>query len=187
MYYFSFEGSVGDVIDILVTSPEGTDTMLSLSDPTGVVITTDDDSGAGYDPEIYQYLLSTEGTYTIVVSTTDNAGTAELVLSQESAASLNDGSQEVGLTPKLYSRSLTYDATAGETVLLNVSVTSGEPIDMTITAYQGDTTLMSYTTGSIPDGTVLGFEVPDDGQVDVFITGTNLGAVTVELSVDEDQ
>jgi hypothetical protein len=184
MYYFSFEGSVGDVIDIVVTSPEGTDTTLSLSDASGVVVATDDDSGTGYDPEIYQYLLSTEGTYTIVVSTTDNAGTADLVLTQESAASLNEGVQQVDLTPKLSSRSLTYEATAGETVLLNVSVASGEPIDMTITAYQGDFTLMTYSAGTIPDGTVLGFEVPEDGQVDVFITGTNLGAVSVELSVE---
>lgn len=185
LYYFSFDGEVGDIIDVVVTSNDDVDTVLTLTDEFGSVITMDDDGGTGYNPEIYQYSLGATGTYTILVSTTDTTGTAEVTLSQESAATLDEGAQEVRLNPKLYSRALTYDAQAGETVLLRVSVTAGEAVDVTISAYQGDVTLMSYSTSRIPEGTVLGFDVPEDGQVEIFVTGSNPGAVTVELSVDQ--
>lgn len=185
-HYFSFEAEVGDVIDINVTSEDDTDTLLTLTDSTGSVITSDDDSGEGYNPEIYQYSLSTSGTYTLLITTADTTGSAEITLHREKAASLDDGAQEVKITPKLYSRALTYEAQAGQTILMNVSVVSGEPVDLTISAYQGDTTLMSYsTTSEIPEGTVLGFQVPEDGQIQIFVYGSNPGAVSVELSIDQ--
>jgi hypothetical protein len=185
MYYFSFDAEVGDVIDVVVTSDDGVDTVLTLTDAQGAVITGDDDSGTGYNPEIYQFTLGNAGSYTILVSTTDTTGTAEMTLSQEGAPTLDEGGQEVKITPKLYTRALTYEAQAGETVLLSVSVTEGEAVDVTISAYQGDVTLMSYSTSRIPEGTVLGFDVPEDGQVEIFVSGSNPGAVTVELSVDQ--
>jgi len=185
LYYFSFDGEVGDVIDIVVTSDDDVDTVLTLTDALGSIITSDDDGGTGYNPEIYQFSLSVSGTYMIFISTTDTVGTAEIVLSQETAATLDEGAQEVKITAKMYSRALTYEAQAGETVLLNVSVIAGESVDVTISAFQGDVTLMSYSTTRIPEGTVLGFDVPEDGQVEIFVSGSNPGAVTVELSVDE--
>jgi len=184
-YYFSFAGNVGDVIDLTVTGQDQLDTTLTLLDSTGTVLMSDDDSGTGYDPEIYQLSLSATGTYTVVVSTTDTTGTADLLLTQAKAGTLDNGAESVKLTPKLTSRALTYDAQAGETILLHVSVASGDPVDLTITAYQDDVSLMSYSTSHIPDGTVLGFEVPASGQVQIFVSGSNPGAVAVELSVDQ--
>ncbi|NJR12733.1 hypothetical protein HC776_02380, partial [bacterium] len=84
IYYFSFEGRVGDVIDLTAVSEDGTDTYLTLTDEAGEIITSDDDGGTGYDPEIYQFTLFTAGRYTITVSTTDTTGSAELLLRQES-------------------------------------------------------------------------------------------------------
>ena len=185
LYYFSFDGEVGNVIDIVVTSDDDVDTFLALTDALGSIITSDDDSGTGYNPEIYQFSLSVSGTYMILISTTDTVGTAEIVLSQETAATLDEGAQEVKITSKMYSRALTYEAQADETVLLNVSVIAGEAVDVTISVFQGDVTLMSYSTSRIPEGTVLGFDVPEDGQVEIFVSGSNPGAVTVELSVDQ--
>ncbi len=182
-YYFTFAGEVGDVINITATSTDHVDTLLTLLDSTGTVIAIDDDGGVGYDPEIYQFSLSSAGTYTIVLTTTETSGSADLLLMQEKAASLDEGAQAVQITPKLTSRALTYEAQAGETILLHVSVTSGDPVDLTITAYQNDALLMSYTTSNIPDGTVLGFEVPASGQVQIFVSGSNPGAVSVEMSV----
>lgn len=69
---FSFEGSVGDKVTIVVEST--LDTKVMLRDGQGNVIAQDDDSGGSLNPLLVDVLLPGSTTYFIVVeaySTTD--------------------------------------------------------------------------------------------------------------------
>ncbi len=85
--FFTFEGSSGDLITISAVSNGNIDTSLMLNDPYNSQIASDDDSGSGPDPEIYQQLLNSDGTYTIELLTVGgSSGKLTLTVKPDAAA-----------------------------------------------------------------------------------------------------
>jgi hypothetical protein len=64
--FYSFEGSAGDVVDIVMTATNnGFDTYLYLFDSRGTEITYNDDGGDGLNSRILAFELPADDTYTI--------------------------------------------------------------------------------------------------------------------------
>jgi hypothetical protein len=187
--YFSFEANEGDVIQIIVDSSGGIDTTLTLNDPTGLQILTDDDSGSGYDPEIARYIVTTSGEYVAVLSgySQGDSGSVELVVNRETARSLADGPQQVVLNAKQTADVVTYQGSAGEQILMSVEVISGSPEGSTITVSQNGVTLMTYGSQDIPAGTLLGFSIPDSGVVSITAQSDGTTAATLKFTLRPEQ
>ncbi|MBN1284001.1 MAG: PPC domain-containing protein [Anaerolineae bacterium] len=83
---FAFTGAAGDRIDIVVDSGGVVDTQMSLfASVTGGPLTVDEDSGAGFDPEILDMPLYASMGYYLVVGATNpgEAGAFTLALDGE--------------------------------------------------------------------------------------------------------
>lgn len=182
--YFTFTGTSGDLVSVSVDSNGSIDTSLSLNDPYNSQIASDEDSGSGFDPEIYHQALTTTGMYTIALQVTA-PGTGKVTLSLEFTPppSLDDGVQTITFSSSQYSHAVSFTATAGEAVRLNLhaltEAASGSP---SITVTQGDTTIASASASSVSDLSV-GFVTPDDGAVLVQINDYSFDALTYEVSL----
>lgn len=182
--YFTFDASTGDIISIGVEGGR-LDTSLALLDPTGAIVAEDDDGGAGFNPEIVRYVVRETGTYTVILATyvQQDTGTATLVVNSESARQLESTPQTVTITAKQTTDIVVMDGSRDEEVLLNVGVVSGTLGQMSITVYQDDIVLMTYTSQRIPNGTVLGFVIPEDGTVNIIVEDVTGGSNAIlELS-----
>jgi hypothetical protein len=63
---WDFSGNAGDVVTIRVNGQGDCDPQIKLIDPSGNIVTRDDDSGGGYNALITT-TLSSSGTYTVRV------------------------------------------------------------------------------------------------------------------------
>ena len=69
---YTFAGEAGQSISITAIS-EAFDTYLSLQDPNGVELATDDDSAGNLDSRIGPVTLASSGTYTVLLTSFDSA------------------------------------------------------------------------------------------------------------------
>lgn len=183
--YFSFEGSIGDVLNVNVTTEDHLDTTLSLNGPDNYQLTYDDDSGAGYNPEINQLNLNQSGTYTLVVRpyTPGDIGTLTVTLSRGAITSLDEGPQEVRLSDKQYQGNLTFEGAAGETVRMTIKVKSGSNPAPSVTVIQNGTTIANVNGGTVGELTFT-FTVPANGTVNVQLSDYNYGRSILEVSLE---
>ncbi len=172
--YFTFDAEIGDIVAVGVTG-NTLDTSLTLLDPFGTIVTEDDDSGLGFNPEVARYIVRYAGIYTIILApyTRQDTGNVDIVVNREFARQLGETPQNVTVTPKQTSDIVVMDGSRNDEVLLDVSIISGSTGSVSISVYQNDVVLMTYTSTSIPDGTVLGFVVPDDGAVSIIVEDTS--------------
>jgi len=181
--YFTFEGTTGDVVTIAADSNGTFDTNLALRDLYNSTVASDEDGGAGADPEIFQYTLTTTGTYTIVL-TAPNAGSGKvtLLVSRTLPPSLDDGVQTLNFTSSQYTRALSFTAESGETVRLNFHILDGGIGSPSITVTQDGTTLVSASASYVGD---LSFSfTPDvDGQVVVQVNDYSFESLSYEVSL----
>ncbi len=186
VYYVQFDGDVNDIIDVRVNSGDSIDTRLTLVGPDGYVVTSDEDGGAGFDPELNRFILAFDGTYFIILQavTPGSSGTVSFSLQQREAATLNDGPIEVVLTETVYRSIVTFDGRAGERVRLTIenlsAIESDSPSVMVI---QDDLTLYSaygYYLGS----QVIEFVTPYDGEVTLEISHNGYGLTNVRLNLE---
>jgi hypothetical protein len=64
---WAFEGEEGQVVDVAMDAADGAlDCYLELYSPDSTLLTTDDDSGVGYNALIEYYTLPVEGAYRVV-------------------------------------------------------------------------------------------------------------------------
>lgn len=75
----TFSGSSGQTVTITMRS-EG-DTYLMLEDPSGSIVTENDDGGDGLNSEIADYTLQSDGEYTIIATSFNSGATFEYQLS----------------------------------------------------------------------------------------------------------
>lgn len=178
--YFSFDAAAGDVINISVDSEA--DTNMTLSDPYGYVVISDEDGGAGNNPEITDYVVSSEGTYTIAVgSTFAEAASFELSLSRAEIPSLNDGPLTLNFSSSGNSRTAVFTAEAGQTITLTLAAST--EFSPNVDILQGGSSL-SYGSASYVTGFSLTLTVPDDGEVRFNINDYSYTSVTVTASVE---
>jgi hypothetical protein len=79
---YALEGTAGDLIAAGVES-DAVNTRLSLLNQTGTTMMTDDDSGAGYNPEILDYQLYMDTTYYLLVEPSEASQSGTFTLSVE--------------------------------------------------------------------------------------------------------
>lgn len=185
--FYSFEGKNGDVINIEVDSDNGVDTSLVLNGPDNYEITSDDDGGRSFDPEVTSLILTQDGTYTIALQAVNanDSGTVSLTVTQAPLRSLDDGPQQVKLNSKQYQDALTFTGVAGQTVRLVADVsTGGEDNAPTFTVIQDGATIASGS-GSTISRLVIEFTVPDDGSVTVQISDYSYTQQIIDVTLEQ--
>jgi len=184
--FLSFEGNVGDVISVTVDSNDGVDTKLRLLDPFSFEMASDDDSGAGYDPELIRIVLDNSGEYLLVVETFTAGAVGDVVITVENEGSrtLDDGAQMVTLNGKVSSDVITFTGEADTVVTLDVSVESGLARDVFINVTQNGEFLMTYNSAVVPDDMMFSVYIPSDGDVSINIEAFGSSDVTFELSTE---
>jgi hypothetical protein len=186
VYYFSFEGDPGHVVNVLVDSDDEVDTQLTVNGPNGVNLTSDEDGGDGFDPEISRLILSEEGThYILLESYLGDRGQVRLTLQQQVLASLDDGPQQMRLSGERIEDVVTFSAEAREKVRLNVAVLgignmTGEPY-ITVTQ-EGET--IAYASVSNISKVTIEFTVPREGVVYVKLEDYSYSRASFELSLE---
>lgn len=184
-HYYSFEAEEGDSLNMSVTSDGAVDTTLRLIGPDGYDYYYDDDSGAGFDPEILNYAVTQSGSYVLVVSpyiAGDN-GDISVLIDDLGTPSINDEVQIIRLSDKQRIAGAVFDAEAGETIRLSirsVMPSSGEP---RVTVQQGDEVLASNSLGQV-SRLLLEFTVEDAGEVTVTVEDVNYSNAIIELSIE---
>lgn len=184
--YFTFDGTAGDLVTISVDSNGTIDTGLTLSDQYNSQIATDADGGSGFDPEIYQQLLSSTGPYTVALQpVAPGTGTVTLTLKHTPPPSLDSGAQTLAFSDSQNARAVMFTGKAGETVTLNLRLTdasaSGSP---SVSVMQGSSTLASASGSSVSS---LSFSITpsSDGDVVVQITDYSYSSLSYEVSLEK--
>ena len=183
--YLTFEADAGDMISVTV-SADNVDTQLRVLSPEGEVLVSDDDSGAGVNPELRNYGVTMSGTYTLAVTafTPGASGSVEVTLTRAEQRSLAEGTLTVRLDSKQAVETLLLNGESGEEIQLEIEVASGIPNDLTVQATQGDEVLMDYsTTRGIPNSITPGFIVPRDGPVTITIGDASGAVSTLNVSI----
>ncbi len=180
--YFSFEASAGDVINVRVNSGGTVDTSLTLRDPNGYEVISDDDGGPDFDPEISRQSLDTSGTYTLVLQpfAPGSGGTVTLIVEKAALRSLSAGIQSVRLNSQRVTEVLTFSGSAGQTATLTLRALTGPNNAPYVTVTQAGVTVATANASNIGDLT-FSFVIPEDGAINVEITDYTGGDVQYEV------
>lgn len=185
-YFFSFEGNAGEVVNVYAESDGAVDTSLSLNDPYNSTLTSDQNSGRRYDPEIIDFVLTTSGTHTIVLTTMSGEGAVTLTLERGVLPSLDEGPQQISFTSSDTNptRVVSYTATAGQTVRLSLAAQSGSASGSpNITVMQQGSSI-AYLSASYVSATSIDFTPINSGEVLITINEYSYTNITYEISIE---
>lgn len=184
--YYSFTGTSGDVVSLNVTSD--LDTTLTVNDPNNYQAAFDDDGGAGYNPEVNRLVLSTSGTFTVIVGSYGGSvvGDFTLTINGEQPRSLDESAQQVELSDKRQQEALVFTGTAGQTVTVVARIISSGDSAAPILDVQQNGSSLAYQT--LEGGnTVLRTDVtvPADGLVTVIVSDYSYQPIVIEVSLEK--
>ncbi|MFW5692198.1 MAG: PPC domain-containing protein [Chloroflexota bacterium] len=182
---YTFDGSEGDIINVLIQSEGPTDTRLTVTGPAGMVIGTDDDSGEGYDPELLGLVLYEDGTYAVLVEPyiPGDGGAFSVLVENAGVLALDATPQIVRVSDKQASSGLTFEGSAGETVRISARVLVNTQAQPLITVIQDGETLASNPIGDV-ERLILEFTVPADGRVQVIVEDLNFIGAVLEIALE---
>lgn len=186
--FLTFEGAAGTVIKVTANSNETIDTSLELLNPQGEAVATDDDGGVGLDPEISNYTLPADGTYTVVLRpfAPGVAGTVTVSVTQTDTRVLSENAQSLMLSSKTGPETLFFEGRAGELVSMNVRIVGGNVNNLSVVATQDNDELLSFRTEDLPENISfpLLFRVPQNGLVTITIEDPTSVGVDLEFSLE---
>ncbi len=137
-----YEGKQDTFLTITAKGNDGVDSLLSLYDPNGALLITDDDSGTNLDAEIIEFPLITDGKYTIRVQAIEQTGLATITV-KSSATLSGGGTLTVGETRKGL-------LNAGRTHLWTFTGKAGQIVNLLLASSEFDTFLeLRDSTGTI--------------------------------------
>lgn len=183
--YYSFEGLTGDAISVQVNSNGLVDTFVTITGPDGYELYYDDDSGAGFDPEIESLVLPSDGTYSVLVQPYipgDN-GDFTLLIGGHAIPAVDEETQVVRVSDKNPEGLVVFDGVAGEPVLVSARVLVKGSEEPRIEVWQNGQLLASNSIGMV-QRVAIEFIVPEDGSVQVMLTGNYYSASVVEFSLE---
>ncbi len=185
MKYFSFTGRNGDLVTISATSNSGSiDTSLMLNDPYNSQIATDDDGGPGVDPEIYQQLLTQDGTYTIVLqAVSGSSGSVTVSIDRTSPPSLDEGEQTLDFSSSQSARAVGFTANAGETVALTLTSASDGIGSPNVSVMQDGETIANASSNTV-QSLSFSFVTPSDGEIIIQINDYSYSSVSYTVSLE---
>ncbi|HRF94988.1 MAG TPA: hypothetical protein PLZ51_07335, partial [Aggregatilineales bacterium] len=185
VYVYTFEGAIGDGLDVTVNSEGAVDTRVTLTSPSGTVIASDDDSGAGFDPELLGIILTEEGTYSLLVQpyVKGDSGDFTVSVSANNSMALDESALTIRLSDKTFRVVGIFEGTAGETVMLSIRVIAGAENQPYVTVTQGEEVLAVQSIGTVKR-LILELEIPADGPVQVSVEDVNYGNSVIEFSIE---
>jgi hypothetical protein len=181
--YFAFDGKGGDVLNIVVNSDGTLDTRLRVRGASDTYdLIADDDSGAGFDPEISRLIIPYDNQYIITVEpyAPGMTGTVRLNIDASLLASLEDGTQTLSLGSKRSQDVVTFEGRAGEQVRITVVVTNGRPDYMTIHITQNGQEITSISSSFVSEHSFL-ITTPFDERVNVQLESSTNVVLEVTL------
>ena len=191
--YFSFEGTEGDVIDLIVDSDGTLDTKMTVIGPFGFRDNDNEDSAESVDPALFEYALSYTGTYLVVVESQNPVATLQgdltVILATAELMSLDDGEMVIQLGDDNDTSVFTFDGVAGETISLTMNVTVSESYGSpTIEALQAQETIAAARNLNGVTNITFSFVVPADGTVNVSLSafGDFEATLSMERVADEE-
>jgi hypothetical protein len=191
--YFSFEGKIGQALNIRVDSDDTIDTTLRLLGPDNYELASDDDSGGRIDPEIRSYVLDRDGTFTILVSpySEGEIGEFTITISEIELPSLDAGPQQLRLSDKQTRQVVIFTGDADEKVRLSFVLNDGDATySPSISLTQAGISL-TYMSISMVNEVSFVLTIPDDGQVTIQIDDysytSNVVTAMLERLTDEDE
>jgi hypothetical protein len=185
LFYFSFEGTAGDVVSVLTDSDGAIDTSLRLNDPYNYTLVADEDSGSAFDPEILNYILTSTGTHLVALEAPyGGAGSVEVTLSRGELPSLEDGALTLNFSSERTDASARFEAVAGETVTMTLSVRSGTASPSVDVSQFGSS--LSYFSASSVANVSFTFVTPNDGEVIVRINEYSYSNVALDVTLERE-
>jgi hypothetical protein len=194
---YRFEGTAGDIVTIRATGVDGFDTHLDLLDMSMLPMpdigrSSDQDSGPGYDAEIFRYGLPYTGAYHVLVSPGSvGYGAFRLETSHLERPSLDNGAQSIRLNSPI-APALRMTGSAGETVTINLHLPDGArdfSVDTaSLVVLQGDLAIAVYDLQAampVPDSGVIltaNVTLPADGE---YIVRVSANGILTQPSLQE--
>jgi hypothetical protein len=186
-HLFTFMGNERDVVTITADSGGAMDTRLTLTDPSGVEIASDDDGGAGSDPAIVRMILPSMGAYLVELSPfadQELQGSLSLTVATTDLLSLDNGSITVSLGEEFDYDVLRFTAEAGTAYNLTVEAT-GDSANVRLEI--DDESGFAFTSIDLSNAIrgTLTFRASESGLTDIkiregFITTDNEVIVTIK-------
>ena len=181
--YFTFDGTAGDLVSVTAESKQTIDTSLTLNDSNNSQVASDTDGGPGFDPEIYQQLLTTTGTYTVTLQAVNaGSGKVTLTLTHTPPPSLDAGPQTLNFSDLQNAHAVSFEAKAGDTLRLNLHLSAGTSGSPSVSVTLGDTTLASASGSSVSDLN-FSFTTSEAGTVIVQITDYSYSNLSYEVTL----
>ena len=187
---YSFDAAIGDTLDVDVVGHDGLDTSLTLNDPGGYVIYTDDDSGNDLNPEIHDRVLEAEGTHTLLVQPVDSnaVGSYSLTVNLHKPQLLECGQTEnVSYTSKQQNQSFVFEVPARGSFALTFSEETGSVSNLSIRAFREGEFLSVQTDSSQASQLIITPAVSRGGTFTVLVGNYSYRAesFTMELECEE--
>lgn len=183
--YFRLDVDVPTVVDIMVDSQNRLDTKLELISPYGYSEEFSDDTESSVDPGFSSKLLSTVGTYYLVLDAANpNAtlsGDVAVSIIESELPSLEDEPVEMAFDYNNNERVFQFEAEAGESFLLTVDIESTDTwASPTVEFSQEGTVFANFNSNGIT-GYTFNVTVPEDGTVNVIFRAYDEVTVTAAL------
>ncbi|MFN8378926.1 MAG: PPC domain-containing protein [Anaerolineae bacterium] len=179
--FFTLDGHAGDTISISVTS--SIDTNVAVNDPSNYQVAFDEDGGKGNNPEITDLVLTSDGTYTIVVGSAFNeTGEFELLVERAELPSLNDGPVTLSYNSSTTTRVIQYTAEAGEVLRLTIASTNGQQINPSVDASQNGSQVYYASANYVTELSSV-FTVPSSGDITLTISDYSYDNRQVEIRI----
>lgn len=187
--YFTFEGSDGAIVDLIVNSGNSLDTKLTLVSPYGYDQATNNDAPGSVDPALFEESLQGDGTFIVIIEPQNpNAtlnGEITFTVGGAELASLDAGPVMIELGGDRDNQSMTFEGVRGEVVRVEVTVASREDYTSpTFEITQDGTTLVNLYGASGIDYLAFDFLVQFDGPINMTISAYS--DYTAEVSIIRD-
>jgi catechol 2,3-dioxygenase-like lactoylglutathione lyase family enzyme len=175
---WTFDGAEGYVVNIAMNATDGVlDCFIEFYAPDGVLLTTDDDSGIGYNALIEYYTLPAEGTYRVVVRGGEFGSTGTYVLALVQTELVVQGTLAYSDTVDALLEPGTrhhwvFEGEAGDVVSISMTAASeGMDTYLELFAPGGVRVMVDDDGGAGSDAAIVAFELPLSGIYRIIARG----------------
>ncbi|MBZ0279903.1 MAG: pre-peptidase C-terminal domain-containing protein [Anaerolineae bacterium] len=186
---YTFEGEAGQLITINLSSDDF-DAYVTLNDPSGFYLTSDDDSGGGLDSRIAVFTLPENGTYSIVVESFDGeSGQFTLSLSTPTIENIAYGDSLSGsITAESSSIIYLFDGSEGDVITISLTSPDFDTYLTLATTGDGFPLVENDDGGGGTDSHIGPYTLPSTGEYVITVSSYSSdvsGAYTVSLNEAE--
>jgi len=186
--YYSFVAEAGQVLNISADSGSTLDTRMVVLGPYGYEVANNDDAPGSIDPAISDYVVDSEGTY-IVVITSQNpnarlAGDVVVTVTTAELTSLDDGPVTVELDTEQTAQVLTFNGVAGEVIRMTFDVSSADSFASPYLDITQKKNSIVYLSLRGVNRLQFDFVVTTDGPINVSVE--SYSAITFGITLERD-